>query len=357
MFHTRRLSMSVLLIILTATFSVMAESLSVPANDEHIQYVGRFSSDYTFSWTGSQIRCRFVGTSITAKLTTGSKKIAMQVIVDGTPTKVVFVTPEEKSYVLAENLKPGEHTVELFQRTEAYFGQTRFHGFELSDNAKLLPVPVAKRRVMVLGDSITCAYGSEETDRNKGNTPENQNGYMSYAAITARQVDADIMMICWSGKGMYRNRGLNDVAEQNTIPVLFDRVVPQRETPTWDMASYVPDVVIINLGTNDLYRGPNKEKSELTKDEYFSAYKKMIAKLRSAYPKVEIFACIGPMALKPISEWLPELDSEFEYVHAVAFPGYGDVQEDIGGHWHPANSKMQKMADQLTGEIKKVMKW
>lgn len=339
---------------LSASFT---QALTVTPDDPHLQYVGRFTTDHTFGWTGSTIRCKFVGTQATAKLITKSQKITLQIVIDGKPTDVVYVTPNQTDYVVAKDLPAGEHTLELFQRTEGYFGTARFDGFELSDGAKLLPVPMAKRKLMVLGDSITCAYGSEESDRSKGNTAENENGYMSYAAITARKLDADIMMICWSGRGMYRNRGLKDVAEQNTVPVLFDRILPNAEEPKWDMASYTPDVVIINLGTNDLYRGSNKEKSELTKEEYFSAYRKIIARLRGAYPKVEIFACIGPMALKPISEWLPDLDSEFEYVHAVAFPGYGDVQEDIGGHWHPANSKHQKMADQLAEEISKVLKW
>tara|TARA_Y100000589_G_scaffold263747_2_gene254281 strand:- start:1228 stop:2268 length:1041 start_codon:yes stop_codon:yes gene_type:complete len=345
-----------LLLLSICSATVWAESVVVLPDDAHIQYVGRFTADKTFGWTGSNIRCRFVGTSITAKLTTKSKKIALQVIVDGEPTHVIFVTPNESTYNLAQNLSPGEHQVELFQRTEAYFGQTTFNGFELSEGAKLLPIPQAKRKLMVLGDSITCAYGSEESDRSKGNTAENENGYMSYAAITARQVDADIMMICWSGRGMYRNRGINDVPGQGTIPVLFDRVLPLNDKQTWEMASYVPDVVIINLGTNDLYRGKD-QKPELTKENFVGAYRKTVDRLKAAYPKVQIFACIGPMAQQPISDWLADLASEDDAIHAVTFPGYNGVNEDIGGHWHPANSKMQKMADQLTGEIKSIMKW
>jgi lysophospholipase L1-like esterase len=269
---------------------------------------------------------------------------------------MIIATPDSDSYVLAENLDAGEHTVELFRRCEAYFGVARFAGFELSEGAKLLPVPVAKRKVLVLGDSITCAYGSEEPDKSKGNTAENENGYMSYAAITARNVDADIMMVCWSGRGMYRNRNLEHNPGQDTMPVLFNRIIPQEANSTWDTNSYKPQVVIINLGTNDLYRGKD-QKPELTKENYLGAYRQTVAKLKAAYPGVQIFACIGPMAHKPVSDWLTEYQAEDSDVHAVIFPGYQDHPEDIGGHWHPANSKMVKMADQLTAEIKKVMKW
>ena len=351
-----RSQMSILLLILITSLTANAQTFSVASDDAHIQYVGRFTDDHTFGWTGSSIRCRFVGTTISAKLVTKQKKIALQVIVDGVPTSVLYVTPDQSNYVLAENLTPGEHQVELFQRTEAYFGQTTFMGFELSQGAKLLPIPQAKRKLMVLGDSITCAYGSEESDRSKGITVENQNGYMSYAAITARQVDADIMMICWSGRGMYRNRNLNHKPGEDTIPVFFDRVLPRQNEPKWKMDSYVPDMVVINLGTNDLYRG-KEQKPALTKENYLEAYRKMITRLKGAYPKVQIIASIGPMAHKPITEWLPDLDNEFDDVHFIDFPGYGEHPQDIGGHWHPSNSKMQKMADQLTSEIKKVMKW
>ncbi|MFG0250238.1 MAG: SGNH/GDSL hydrolase family protein [Phycisphaeraceae bacterium JB051] len=359
MLTRRPLHTLILLLMFLTCMSVptqAAQMLWVSPENPKLQYVGRFSSDYTSSWTGSTVRCRFVGTSIAAKLITQSKKISYQVIVDGKPTKMIMVTPQADTYILAENLPAGEHTVELFRRCEAYFGAARLGGFELSEGAKLLTVPVAKRKVMVIGDSITCAYGSEEPNRSKGNTAENENGYMSYAAITARNLDADIMMVCWSCRGMYRNRNLEHKPGQETMPVLFDRIIPQDKNSKWDINSYKPQVVIINLGTNDLYRG-KEQKPALTQENYLGAYRQIVAKLKANYPGVQIFACIGPMAHKPVSDWLTEYQSEDEAIHTVIFPGYNGVNEDIGGHWHPANSKMIKMADQLTGDIKTVLKW
>ncbi|MAX26169.1 MAG: hypothetical protein CMJ19_16860 [Phycisphaeraceae bacterium] len=355
----RNTGLSILFVTLLTSLATMVQAVETKAvgpNDPRLQYVGRFTSDFTSSWTGSTVRCHFEGTYIAAKLITSSKKISYAVIVDGKPTKTIMVTPESSYYVLAENLAAGEHTVELFRRCEAYFGTVRFEGFEVDKTAKLLPVTVAKRKLMVIGDSITCAYGSEATDKAQGNTAENENGYMSYAAITARHVEADIMMVCWSGRGMYRNRGINDKPGYETMPVLFDRIIPQDKNSTWKRDSYKPDVVIINLGTNDLFRGKD-QKPALTMDHYLGAYRQMVAKLKANYPGVQIFACIGPMAQQPISDWLTAYQSEDDAVHTVIFPGYNGVQEDIGGHWHPSNIKMVKMADQLTGEIKTVMKW
>ncbi len=355
----RNTGLSILFVTLLTSLATMVQAVETQAispNDPNLQYVGRFTSDFKSSWTGSTVRCHFDGTFIAAKLLTHNKKIAYAVIVDGKPTKTIMVTPKSSYYVLAENLPAGQHTVELFRRCEAYFGIVRFEGFEVNKTAKLLPVTVAKRKVMVIGDSITCAYGSEATDKSQGNTAENENGYMSYAAITARNVEADIMMVCWSGRGMYRNRGINDKPGVETMPVLFDRIIPQDKNSKWDIDSYKPDVVIINLGTNDLYRGKD-QKPALTQENYLGAYRDMVAKLKTTYPGVQVFACIGPMAQKPVSDWLTEYQNEDEAVHAVIFPGYNGVNEDIGGHWHPSNSKMIKMADQLTGEIKKVMKW
>lgn len=333
---------------------VSAQTTVVSPENSNLSYVGRFSSSHTFGWSGSSVRCRFEGTDAVAKLKTSGKKIALQVVLDGVPTQVLFVTSDKQSYVVAQNLSHGEHTLELFQRTEAYFGQTQFLGFELSANAKLRPIAKAKRRLMVLGDSITCAYGSEEADRSKGNTAENENAYMSYAPITARALDADIQMICWSGRGLYRNRGLkNDQA--NTIPILFDRTLPLKENPKWQMSNYAPQVVIINLGTNDLTTR-NDQKPKLQKEQYLGTYKKMIQRLRKSYPEVQIFACIGPMAVEPISDWLLELEQAYPFVHRVTFPRF-EGDNEIGGHWHPSNFKHKLMAEQLTPAIRSVMKW
>lgn len=309
MFFPRPQRLTACIALLLAMLVGSAHALTVAPDNSNLQYVGRFTNNKMFEWTGSSIRCRFENSpTIKAKLITSSKMITFQVIVDDKPTKVIYAVKDQPDYVVAENLTPGEHTVELFQRTEAYFGITQFGGLELADGAKLLPLPVAKRRLMVLGDSITCAYGSEAPNRNTGNTAENENGYMSYAAIAARELDADIMMICWSGRGIYRNRGINDKPGEETIPAMFDRILPRSKKADWKTSSYVPDVVVINLGTNDLYRGKEKQKPALTEENYLGAYRQMIARLRSAYPKVQIVACIGPMALAPITNWLPELE-------------------------------------------------
>jgi lysophospholipase L1-like esterase len=343
---------AVLLALLAQPQFTLAD-VAVPPGDPHIQYVGRFTEDFRFGWTGSTLRIKFEGTSAAALLTP-TRTAAMQVVVDGKPTGKLILKHDQARYVLAADLPAGPHTIELFQRTEGYFGEVKFSGFELSDNATLLDLPKVDRRILVFGDSITCAYASEEPDRSKGNSVANENGYMSYAAVAARAVHADVSMVCWSGRGIFRNRNTKGDDRATVIPTYLERTLPLSKA-AFDLTTYVPQVIVINLGTNDLNIGKD-EKPKLEKGDYLGAYRRFIDKLHKAYPKAQIIAAIGPMALKPLSDWLPDLEEDYPFVHAFTFSKYrGD--SEIGGHWHPSVAGQQRMGNELAATIKTLMKW
>ncbi len=336
----------------------LAQPLTVAPNDPHLQYSGRFTSDHTFGWTGSAIRCRFTntaGTSLEAHFTTDRRRIAMQVVVDREPRGVIYLTRDQQRYDVVDDLPPGEHTVALVQRTEPYFGGATFVGFTLSGGATLRPLPSFDRRILALGDSITCGYGNDANDPAEGNTAENENGYMSYAAIAARHLDADLTMLCWSGKGMFRDRSERPRDRMNPLPTLLERTLPLRDANDWPMDRHVPDVITINLGTNDLFRRDG-EKPALQKDDYVTAYRQCIERLHRDFPGARIFACIGPMAFDPIDAWVRALADDYEYVHYVEFAPYAGG-EDVGGHWHPSVTKHRRMAKHLAAEIQRVMDW
>ncbi len=47
------------------------------------------------------------------------------------------------------------------RRTEASFNETTFNGFDVPEGAYLPGPPVPTRRLEVIGDSISAAYGNE----------------------------------------------------------------------------------------------------------------------------------------------------------------------------------------------------
>ena len=55
-----------------------------------------------------------------------------------------------------------------------------------------------------------------------------------------------------SGQGVVRNYGYKEkVSPTGTMPVRFNRVYDEKELPVWNFKQWKPDLVVINLGTND----------------------------------------------------------------------------------------------------------
>ncbi|MGE9296081.1 MAG: SGNH/GDSL hydrolase family protein [Puniceicoccales bacterium] len=332
-----------------------ANSATVSPDDAAIHYSGRFTDDYRFAWTGCSITTQFDGTTIAAKLKlVAGPNAGVTVVIDGKP-HFIEITREQSEYVLADNLQPGiPHTISVYKRSEGSRGTLQFEGFEISDDGKLSPVAALPHKMLAFGDSITCGYGNEAKEISDGNTIENQNGYMSYAAITARELDAEIMMVCWSGRGMYRNRQENH-DQQGVLPELFEQTLPLSAEPQWDHSKFIPEVVIINLGTNDSAT-LNGKKSPLDRDAFVAKYIAFIERVQEFTPDAQFFLCIGPMQAGDVPEWLPQIANQVSNATVVIFPKFAN-RDEIGGHYHPSVLKDKLMADQLAAAIRTQMGW
>ncbi|MCA9695694.1 MAG: hypothetical protein KC636_39320, partial [Myxococcales bacterium] len=210
-----------------------------------IHYVGRHdASDPSYvrmGWSGVGAVIRFDGTAASVRLDDNAGYFT--VVVDGVVQAPLLTSPGDQLYPLAQDLPPGEHVVELYRRTEGSFGPTVILDVELA--GELLPPPPVTRRIEVIGDSISCGYGNE------GEAPcsfsaATENHYNTYGAFAARAVGAELSTIAWSGKGVVYNYG-DDTFEP--LPELYDRLLATDAAP-WGF-DWQPDVVVINLGTND----------------------------------------------------------------------------------------------------------
>lgn len=344
-------------VLLSAAPLARAADVMVAPDNPNIVYMGRFTKDHRFGWTGSAIRLRFTGTAVAADLAVfEGDAAAMQIVVDRVPTRPVFLRKGGHRYRLASDLTPGTHTVELFERTEAaHHGEVKFGGFLLSPGAKVQKLSPKNRRILVIGDSITCGYKNEARDPKHYDALREENGYMSYAAIAARRVQAQIMMICWSGRGLYRNFYFNHDRE-GTLPRLFDRTLPLDAMPEWDQHQYVPQLIIINLGTNDLDTD-NGRKAALTKKEFLAAYDQFLDRLHRLFPDARVIVSIGPIYDEPIAGWIRTLPSKYAFVHSLVFSDKNPPEDRGAGTLHPSVLGDIKMADELTPVIRTIMHW
>ncbi len=332
--------------------------LPAPAKAGH-RFVGRWLSDGSgmrCSWSGSYVVGRFTGTGISARIKDEGFNL-FQVVIDGEPKKVLTTDKAkgEHVYQLADGLADGVHEVALHRRTEAKVGEAVFYGFEPKESGKLLPPsPAPERRIETIGDSITTGYGNEGPSAACGYVNSQQNEYATYGAIAARNLNADHTTIAWSGKTLHE------------MKEYFDKSFPQRpEGPRWDFSQYQPQVVVVNVGTNNFATVDPGEA------RFVRLYRELIHAVRAAYPKAFIVCALGPMLSNVYPEGRNSLTQARKYMKvAVAklkeagdtnlelleFPEQNHA-DGLGCGFHPSLKTHKLMGDRLTAFIKERMGW
>lgn len=353
-------------------------SVAVSARHPLLSYGGRVDCNApagpSWGFVGANVRVRFQGRGLAVRLKdhgSGTPQTTnfYDVSVDGAVPRVLEVSPSQETYELAIGLPEGEHEVELFKRGEAApggnpgAGKAQLLGFTLR-GSRLLPVKLPPRRLEFIGDSITCGYGNELTTTHPEAahyTTRNSNGHAAYGAISARRFKAQYLAVAYSGRGISRNFA---GGPGELLPQMYLSSVPEDSSATgWSPAQYVPDAVIINLGTND-FSTPGVDR-----DAFMQGYTRFLATLRDYYPRAALVAAVGPM----LSDFYPPgaeawTHAQADVKSAVATrQAAGDANVHLlifepqtgpwGEDWHPTAATHSKMAAELGVVLEKVLGW
>ncbi|WP_437275483.1 SGNH/GDSL hydrolase family protein [Sorangium sp. So ce375] len=346
----------------------------IPSGDT-IRFIGRFDTTQAegprFSWAGSAIVTRFSGTSISVRFndeSTADQSNFFQVVVDGQSKGVLKVNSQEDLYTVAEGLPDGEHDLVLHRRTEPLVGVSQFLEFVPAQGETLLPVPAApERRIEVIGDSISAGYGVDGANETCPFTSDTENNYLAYSSLTGRLVGADSTIVAWSGRGVYRNYK-DDPAD--TMPEMYGRTIADEAEPAWNFSSWVPQVVVINLGTNDF--SPDVPGDAQFRGPFTEAYAGLVETVRANYPEAFIFCTIGPMlsdsyppdamALTRARAYIGQVvedrnDDGDDRVRLLEFPPQDGAANGLGCDYHPSVKTSALMAQQLAEAIREELGW
>jgi len=258
-------------------------------DDPRLHLIGRFQREgedsVRFAWSGSALAFGFRGTRVSIPLSdSGQNRFLLEV--DGAQ-RILTAGAEARQLVLAENLPAGEHRVRLTRITEAMLGESVFTGPPVSDGEWLV-TPRRVRRLLVIGDSITAGYGVEGANENCGFSPQTENQQLSYAAVAANALDAELHSLAWSGKGVYRNYGEARPQGPN-MSTLHRRVLPARAGSAWQDADYSPHAIIVNLGSNDFWNGAPAA------GHYDEAMAALVEDLARTHDAVPIYLMASPL--------------------------------------------------------------
>jgi lysophospholipase L1-like esterase len=346
---------------------VAAEGDPVPLTPDAALFVGRFQGNddgLRFAWSGSAVTLRFAGTGLHMDLRDAGQN-RFYALVDGEVRGGKIVAGRGLHTVeLASGLPEGEHTVTLYRLTEPLVGETQLVGVRLAPGGQLLPPPAPRaRRIEIIGDSISTGYGNEGADPNCTYAPSTQNHYETYGAVAARALEADLVTIAWSGKGIVSNRGRAD--DPVLMPELWRRTLPERADSEWHFPAPAPHAVVINLGTNDF--APEVEDTS----GFAAAYARFLDEVRRRYPEAYVLCAVGPLlsdewppGKRPLSTVRGALE---DVVRARAEAGDRNLgvlefpapshEEGYGCDYHPSRATHLRMASALATRLREALGW
>lgn len=234
-------------------------------------FVGRFDNTYDpnymlFGMEASRIGVGFTGTSLAMRLADSGNDY-FEVSVDGnrlSPPIKIQQSTAPVIYTVASNLSDANHVAWITKRTESNqdgnpnYGIVKLYEIIIDSNATFLTPPTTRaRRVEFMGDSGFSGYGSELNISNCGYSIDTQNALKSIPQATADFLNADIVNLSATGKGVYFSYHDGPDAyspnSDHTFGVLYEEVVFPRAQPRYNFASNKIDAVVLSVGGNDLW--------------------------------------------------------------------------------------------------------
>lgn len=266
--------------------------------------------------------------------------------------------------------KPGRvHVVRLVKLNEAAFGLVGIRCIHVPENAdiKLCPTTPLGRRIEFIGDSITCGYGNEGKNGVDIYTTAQQNAMDAYAIRTASKLSAEYQLVSWSGIGIITNYVGPEVNEPDRtilMPWLYpytDKRLYEKkklEPELWDFSRYIPDVVVLYLGTNDAsYTRGIQEREEFFAGEYA----KFLEMVHEKNPGSAILCTLGTMetslcakedgCVKAFQKAHPEVNIDF-----LPLPLQSE-EDGIGTDGHPSKITHEKVAQMVSEKLRGMLGW
>lgn len=317
---------------------------------------------------GSYIEFEITASYLTARLDTrygreGSRYPTwLTVSLDGTE-RVICLKEGVEDYPLFGGESSRRVTVGLLKRSESGYGNVGILGF-LTDAKEITPTEKKKRRIEFVGDSITCGFGCEQKDGEAFST-SGENCAAAYAIRTAQLLDADWHLVAQSGIGVYSSCVTEETQQPNTqllMPELYrytDLSCDQLrgwEPQLWEGKQWQPQVVVINLGTNDaLFARDHQERQGC----FGRAYESFLRQVARANPQARLVCILGVMdqrLCRQVRERVEKLEKEGL---PVSFLQQKPQQQSdgIGAAGHPNVVTQEKSARELVAFLENQTGW
>lgn len=315
--------------------TVAAKEKTIALNDKNIEYVGRWDksdlSNYHSYWGGAYVKLKFYAKQLHVQL---NAKVNLFVIIDQHPA-VLFPSATGLINLTPDSLANGVHTLQMvakFQNDEIQLG-----GISLNEGGKLLKPDKSNQWVEFIGDSITSG------DRtSKGNIS-------AYPWLCGEALNVQHTQISYCGIPLVSNGThytYKGAPETGMELDYFKLKEPNHQpNPDWGFQQH-PNVVVINLGTND-------HRLQIAENLFQSRYTQFVQKIRATLPHTEIIILIpfNGSYKSQIQDMVKLAFAHDQHLHLIDTEAWLAPQDFVDGT-HPKDEGHQIVANKLEPIIK-----
>jgi len=281
-----------------------------------VELLGRYNKKFQADWSGSGIRFQATATGSSMSIDLSFNNCLdncdfyIGVEMNCAETQKFEITAKQPSLHFEHSVTVGEtYEFSLVKLTEASYSTAKGI-MELGKlsliGADLITMPHDRKiicpkqyKFLVFGDSLTAAYGVD------GTAPCTFSNYYEdvthgYAFLAAKDLQADIHTVAWSGKGAVRNYGDVNPVSTNPLPSYYNRTLAIYEAPDkrsdnyWEPRRYSPNLVVVMLGSNDYSTEPNPSDEQFT-----TGLVNFLTQIHADYPQTQVVAMCSPSAKVP----------------------------------------------------------
>lgn len=332
--------------------------------DEDILYCALSGTGAEFTFTGTKCSVVIKGDANSASSGAADNHARVGIYLDGERVVDDMINESEKTYDVFESEEARTAVISVVKLSESPMSTIGIKEIKVT-GSEIKPTPDKDMYIEFIGDSITCGYGIDDPDKDHHFVTKTEDVTKAYAYLTAKALNADYSIVSFSGYGIvsgYTDKG--EKVRSQTVPQFYTKLGYSWSTNgsfspqavDWDFGKRQPDLVVVNLGTND----DSYAQSDIDRqNEYAEGYTEFLKLIREKNPSARILCVFGVMGdrLYPfVEQAVKSYSDETGDTNVSAFKLHPqNARDGYSADWHPSVKTQERVSEKVTEEIKRLI--